>query len=304
MAFPLHNNVLLGFINCLVIASAKLKKHIEAIVSDILVYILNILGYSLPRLSLANSTDSLDDNFNYFWGDNNPENNGSSSNSNSNNNNNNNPDNNEDANSNDVDMSDNHNGPESIMDDLDKLDKARKNNDQEALNELKQDYPAFFEDNTDKEALNEIEKYLEEEFPAEIKRSELEADAMDARQNAEEREKVAERLESLAEETTDPVRSAYIRGKAQAQREEADAERKKADELDAKAKGVSIDSNNYDAGNDCSGGSGHFGPCPSGSGSGPSNSSGDGGNLSKILIIFGPILETVSKVLEDIGNYM
>lgn len=79
-----------------------------------------------------------------------------------------------------VDLGDNHNGPERIMDDLDLVDKARKG-DQEALDELKNNYKDFFEGTSnDKEALEEIEQYLEDEFEPELERSEAEADALEA----------------------------------------------------------------------------------------------------------------------------
>ena len=59
-----------------------------------------------------------------------------------------------------------HNAPERIMDDLDVVEKA-KNNDPEALEYLKREYPAFFDGNSENEALNQIEEYLEDEFPKE-----------------------------------------------------------------------------------------------------------------------------------------
>jgi hypothetical protein len=64
-----------------------------------------------------------------------------------------------------------HNAPESIVDDLDLIDKARAG-DKSALNEIKEQYPEFFNDNNDEQGLEEVEEYLEEEFPLELEQSE------------------------------------------------------------------------------------------------------------------------------------
>ena len=72
-----------------------------------------------------------------------------------------------------------HNAPERIMDDLDKVDKAR-NNDPDALEYLHKQYSEFFYKVSDEEALNDLEEYLEEEFIPEYKRSEREADELEA----------------------------------------------------------------------------------------------------------------------------
>lgn len=220
-----------------------------------LILILNSLGINWTyNPSLVSADNQSLESFIYISNNNNSENNeGSSSNSK------NNSENSEDSDYDDVEDCDamevdNHNGPEQVVEDLNNVDKAR-NNDQEALDELKREYPAFFEDNSVPEALNQIEHYLESEFPGELERSE-----------------------------------------------------KEADELDGRGGRSNNNNNNDDDGNNSSGGSGPSAPSgPSGSGSGPSGSDSgpsSGGSLSKVLIILGAILETISKVLEDVGNYM
>lgn len=165
----------------------------------------DILNFILPnnKLLLAGEwavvhvkNDSTDDNIYYFSGDQ-PENSNSNSNNNPNsedgdvemadsqpgnsesNSNSNNPDSeDDDVEDADVEEVPNHNAPEEVMNDLDKVDAARDNNDAEALAYLKREYSSFFDDNTEEEALDQIEEYLTEEFPKELKRSEEEADAM------------------------------------------------------------------------------------------------------------------------------
>uniref|UniRef100_A0A0D2ZS52 Heme-copper oxidase subunit III family profile domain-containing protein n=1 Tax=Brassica oleracea var. oleracea TaxID=109376 RepID=A0A0D2ZS52_BRAOL len=78
----------------------------------------------------------------------------------------------------DVVERDDHNAPEKIVDDLDLVDKA-KQGDNDALSILKEDYPAFFDQNSDQEGLKQVEDYLEEEFPGELEKSEREADELD-----------------------------------------------------------------------------------------------------------------------------
>lgn len=149
----------------------------------------------------------------------------------------------------DVEEVDNHNAPEEVMNDLDKVDAAR-NNDPQALEYLKKEYSSFFEDNTEEEALDQIEDYLEEEFPGEYKKSEEEADRMS---------------------------------------------------IEEKTKGQNSDDSNNDDNNSSGGGAGPLGPSgPSASDSGPSTSNSSGGNYSKIMVILGGILETISNVLENL----
>jgi hypothetical protein len=127
-----------------------------------------------------------------------------------------------------------HNAPERIMDDLDVVDKA-KNNDPEALEYLKREYADFFDDTSEDEALNDIEKYLEEEYPKEHKRSEHEADALKAKENAEDIEKEIDELEKEAKETTDPqikenlsIGIGALKDRAQEEREKAEESTKKS----------------------------------------------------------------------------
>jgi cell wall assembly regulator SMI1 len=89
------------------------------------------------------------------------------------------------------------------MDDLDKVEKAKKN-DPEALEDLKNQYSSFFDGTSTEEALNHIEKYLEGEFPVEMKRSELEADCLEAQGRGLALAEQAEKLKKEAEETKDP----------------------------------------------------------------------------------------------------
>jgi hypothetical protein len=99
------------------------------------------------------------------------------SNPNSNHNPNSNPDPNEDSDlekQEDVIENPDYNAPEQIRDDLDLLDKA-KQGDEEALAEIKRQYPEFFRDNDDEQGLLEVEEYLEEEFQDELGQAELEA---------------------------------------------------------------------------------------------------------------------------------
>jgi hypothetical protein len=216
---------------------------------------------------------------------------------------------NNDSDSDDVEMSDvrevdNHNAPEQIMNDLDTITKA-KAKDREALDEMKREYPYFFDDNTDEEGLNQLEEYLENEFEGELKRSEIEAEVLEKNHEADKFEKIAKSLEEQAENATDPLRKESIMNEAEKFRKVGEAFKKEADDLDAKAKGtISKNNNDDDDGNNSSGGPGPSAPFgPSGSDSGPSSNS-SGGNFSKIWIILGPIFETIAKVLEDIGNYM
>ena len=91
-----------------------------------------------------------------------------------------------------------HNAPEYIQDDLEKIDRVREAdpNDEEAqrkLEELKDKYKEFFDiesGNNEEEGLNQLEEYLEGEFPGELEQSEREADILE-----EEARKAAENTE-------------------------------------------------------------------------------------------------------------
>jgi hypothetical protein len=106
------------------------------------------------------------------------------------------------------------------MDDLDILDKAR-NNDPEALEYLSREYGEFFEGTSKKEGLKNLEGYLVDEFPTEYKRSELEADAIEATENAENLERMASQLEKEAEETADPQKKENLAENIEALRDKA-----------------------------------------------------------------------------------
>jgi hypothetical protein len=176
----------------------------------------------------------------------------------------------------DVTEVDDHNAPEKIIDDLDTIDKARKG-DPDALDEIKQEYPEFFKENSDEEGLDQVEEYLEEEFEGEYERSELEADALE--QN-DEGDNSAGGTGPSGSSGSDPGPSG------------------------------SSGSSGSDPGPSNSSGSSGSDPGPSGSSGssgsdpGPSNSSGGGGDFSKILIILGVIFETIAKVLEDLSNFL
>lgn len=79
-----------------------------------------------------------------------------------------------------------HNAPESIMDDLELIDEARKGNNN-AIAEVKEKYPSFFDkesgNKTEQEALAQLEQELEGEFYPELIQSEREADELDGRVN-------------------------------------------------------------------------------------------------------------------------
>lgn len=192
MTFFVYYCVLLRFIKVRSSGSTFLLK-LEAILADNFRFRLNLVGILCPFSGVFSVNNNSLDSFIYFSNNNNPdpENHEDSSNSNNNLNSSNNPENREDSESennsdhgdiekSDVREVDNHNAPEEVMNDLDRVDKAR-NNDPVALDELKGEYPAFFENNSDKDALKEIEDYLESEFPGELKRSEIEADELDGK---------------------------------------------------------------------------------------------------------------------------
>ena len=90
-----------------------------------------------------------------------------------------------------------------IMDDLDKVDRAKRK-DSEALEDLKEEYTSFFDNNSPRTGLRDLENYLEEEFPAEERRAEHDADAKKAKENASDMRKEVIELKLKAENTTDP----------------------------------------------------------------------------------------------------
>jgi len=230
-----------------------------------------------------------------------------------------------------------YNGPERIIDDLEILDKARKN-DPEALEYLSREYGEFFEGTSKKEGLKNLEGYLEDEFPAEYKRSELEADAIEAKEKAENLEKRASQLEKEAEETTDPQKKEDLAENIELLRDKAAEEREKAEKAESASKSFVKDSSDEDSTSDEGdekennkskrpmseeqeekkikrqksnndgedGNNSSSGGTPSGpSEPGPSGSSGSGGgNLSKVLIILGGLFETLSQVIENFMNIM
>jgi hypothetical protein len=84
------------------------------------------------------------------------------------------------------DDNDDHNAPEAIMDDLELIDEAKKGNS-DAIAEIKEKYPSFFDkesgNKTEEEALAQIEQELEDQFYPELIQSEREADELDGRVN-------------------------------------------------------------------------------------------------------------------------
>lgn len=90
-----------------------------------------------------------------------------------------------------------------IMDDLDKVDRAKRK-DSEALEDLKEEYTSFFDNNSPRTGLRDLENYLEEEFPAEERRAEHDADSKKAKENASDMCKEVIKLKEKAENTTDP----------------------------------------------------------------------------------------------------
>jgi hypothetical protein len=82
---------------------------------------------------------------------------------------------------------------ERIMDDLDATDKAIAGSSED-LQEIKEQYKDFFDENSDKEGLEQVRKYLEKEFEAELKQDSLE-DYLDHKKKEREDEEEAERKE-------------------------------------------------------------------------------------------------------------
>ena len=215
-----------------------------------------LLECNVNSESLNNTSDNI-----YHFSDDNPENNeGSNSNSEdnpennegSNSNSEDSPENNEgsnsnsdDSNSDDDDPQNNeveevgdpeHNGPERIMDDLDKVDNAK--DDPEALEYLQQEYSEFFHGTTTDQALKDIKNYLEEEFKEEVQRSEFEADAEEAKDRAEKDTKLAEIIEKKAEETIDPEKKKFLEEQAEFFREQAKVQSELEKEAISKANGT------------------------------------------------------------------
>lgn len=336
---------------------------IKKLTYNIISYILNLgfhNNYLLCCTGDSGSLNNIVDNIYYFSDDNSD--NGSTSNStdnsendrdstsNSNDNSENNSENNENFNNNnsngdlnpDYDSDDpidqdcieveDHNGPEEVINDLEIIDRAKKN-DPVALEYLKEEYGSFFDKNSTEEALKEIEDYLENSFPSELKKSEHEADALEAKENAKNIEEGIKKLEKEAEETTDPQTKENLSKGIEYLKERAQEELEKGEKSEAKAMGRDLDHsseedeegknnnskhpkpeeeeekknkrqklnndrNDDDDGNSSSDGTGPL-TTDSDSDSGSSNLSG--GNLSKVLVILGGILETISKILEDIN---
>lgn len=138
-----------------------------------------------------------------------------------------------------------HNAPERIVDDLDIVDKA-KNNDPEALEYLSREYGHFFDDTSKDKALEDIQEYLEGEFPKELERSEFEADALQAIENAEDIEKQVSELEKESEETTDPQIKENISKSIDILKDKAAEERENAEKAEFAAKSYGKDSSEED----------------------------------------------------------
>jgi hypothetical protein len=131
----------------------------------------------------------------------------------------------------DVEEVDNHNAPEEIMNDLDKVD-AAKNKDREALDYLKKEYSHFFDRNTEEEGLKQLEEYLEEEFEPEHQKSELESYAEDEDSRAKHLETSAESLrKSAASLSDDDEEKSRLNRLADSYSEEAEKCRQRAEEL-------------------------------------------------------------------------
>jgi hypothetical protein len=216
----------------MLLGNILLYNAIKKLTYNIISYILN-LGFHDNYLlcCTGDSGNNILDNIYYFSDDNSDNNGGSTSNSNDNSenagdstsNSNDNSENAGDSTSNSNDNSENNrennenfnnnnsngdrNIPEEIVDDLDIIDRARKN-DPEALEYLKGEYGSYFDKNSTKDALNEIEEYLEDIFPSELKKSEHEADAMEARAKAKTLE---EGIKKIGRKSRRDNRSSYKR---------------------------------------------------------------------------------------------
>ena len=174
-----------------------------------------------------------------------------------------------------------HNTPEALMDDLDLLDKAWTGN-QAAVDEMKHRYPEFFRNQDDLKGMKEAEEYIESEFPLELELSEREADELEARHRNNSNQNVPGNPSSTSETTKRKERD-------DDSNDEADSKPSKRQK-----KSDDDDSNNNSSGGNISGSSGPSDSGPTGSSEGPSNFS------SKIFIIIGGILETISQVIGDL----
>ncbi len=101
-----------------------------------------------------------------------------------------------------------NNAPKQVLKDLATLNEAKRNNNPEALNEIKKQYEQFFLDDDgeklpDEEGIGYLEEYLKSEYPKEYKKSELETKIEEATSKAENHRKNANYLEQVAEETSD-----------------------------------------------------------------------------------------------------
>lgn len=313
-----------------------MKNFIDYILSIFIPEYRIILSTCYVNSESSNNTSNI-----LYFSNNNPDNNeGSDSNDNQDSNS------NGDSNSNDdddlekesnVEEIEDHNAPERIVDDLEMVDKARKN-DPEALEYLSREYRHFFDDTTKDQALRDIEEYLESEFPKELERSEYEADALEAREKAKDIRNMVDALEKAAEDTSDSEKKERISAEIEALKDRLAEEEEKAEKAERAAKSYGYDSEEYEEeeeennkskrplssageseekrnkrqksnnddgedGNNSSGGG--IGPSSSSGPSdpGPSNWSG-GGGWSKIFVILGGLFETLSQVIENFINMM
>lgn len=175
------------------------------------------------------------------------------------------------------------NAPEQIMDDLDSVDNARRG-DLNALEDIKRNYPEFFEGKTDKKGLKGVERYLEGEFDPELARSEREADEMDIQEELAREEELARinNNENVVSEDNNYKRP-----------NDHDVDYYEEKPVNVKRRKLNSDDDDNNSGGNASGSSGIG---PSGP-SGPSGSSVDSNNYSsKIAIFILSSLETISEV--------
>lgn len=212
----------------------------QNLIYDLLFY---ILGVKIRTLCYCEDDDSSNNIYYFANNNNNPQ-----SNENTNSNSNNDSDSEQDSsdsdseqNSSDLEnrdveeLTDNeHNAPDQLMNDMDKVKKAKKG-DPEALGELKEEYPEFFNDTTSEQALNDIDEYLEEEFPVELDRSMHEVDALDAKGRHDNQIQKAEDFEKRAERATNSSLKNYNEISGELSREKAKEEKEKESESLAKA---------------------------------------------------------------------
>jgi hypothetical protein len=168
---------------------------------------------------------------------------------------------------------DDYNGPEQIMDDLDRVDKARVG-DGEALDELKDQYPEFFEDEEvpDYEALDGLEEYLEDEFPHELEQSEREADELE---RLELEEKQREQWEREQQERWEWEHK---------ERERLEKEQREREQGEKEAR-----NNNWEDSSD-----------PNYPSNNPRSLENDNNLSARLLILLGGIFEAISEILEKL----